>query len=196
MEKKLKIEKGLLDRLTSLTNRSKAQTQELFELCDFNFEKLLTVERKIKNNFVFWCPGDKEAVDYVLGLKDETDYFKLDWLLCRPMCRPKPSKSLLVEKNIPIKLTENDIKKIVEEIREVGRVQSESISLIGLITKELKESICSHCGYRKFKDQWGISWNDKLLCSWIQNKNPLPNLMLLDHIMKREKNCYGIGIIS
>ena len=70
MKKNLKLESGLLNRLTNLTNRSNSQTQFLFELCDFNFHKLLELERKLKNNFVFYCPGDKESVSKILAMSE------------------------------------------------------------------------------------------------------------------------------
>jgi hypothetical protein len=58
-------------------------------LCGSDFGKLLEVERKLKNNFVFWVPGDKEALDYVLGLGEGSGWFKLTWMMCEPMCRFK-----------------------------------------------------------------------------------------------------------
>jgi len=98
----MKIEKGLVDRLTDLTNRSRGQTQFLFELCDFDFDKLLLLETKIKNNHVFYCPGDKETVDEILKLGDGKKRFKLTWLMCKPMCRFKeiPELTGLISKEL------------------------------------------------------------------------------------------------
>lgn len=49
-------------------NRSLNQIKFLFELCDNDFEKLTKLENKIKDNFLFYCPGDKEEVEKVLNL--------------------------------------------------------------------------------------------------------------------------------
>ena len=89
-----KIEVNLLNHLTTLTNRSKAQTQELFELCDFDFLKLLELERKIKSNFIFWCPGDHDAVNLIMTMDDISNRFKLDFLMCQPKCVSKEYPSL------------------------------------------------------------------------------------------------------
>lgn len=74
----MKLDKNLMEELTNKTNRSRNQTQFLFELCDFNFEKLVELERKIKNNFVSYCPGDKEEVERVLSLGEGKGWFKLE----------------------------------------------------------------------------------------------------------------------
>lgn len=66
----MKLDANLMKELTNNTNRSKNQTQFLFELCDFNFEKLVELERKIKNNFIFYCPGDKDELNHILSLGD------------------------------------------------------------------------------------------------------------------------------
>jgi len=68
----------LLDRFTSATNRSKAQTNFLFDLCDGDFQKLVRLEEKIKNNFISYCPGDVENVEEILAMNDETNWFNLD----------------------------------------------------------------------------------------------------------------------
>jgi hypothetical protein len=65
----------LIEKLTKQTGRHSRQTQFLFELCDFDFEKLLELERKLKNNFVFYCPGDKDTVNEVLKMKDGKSIF-------------------------------------------------------------------------------------------------------------------------
>jgi hypothetical protein len=72
-----KLDKEQVEWLINETNRSKNQTQELFELCDYDWEKLKKVEVQIKNCFIFYCPGDKKTIDYVLGLKPLIDSFKL-----------------------------------------------------------------------------------------------------------------------
>ena len=72
------MEPGLLDRFTDVTNRSKAQTNFLFDLCDGDFQKLVRLEEKIKNNFLGYCPGDKEEVEKILAMDDESGWFNLD----------------------------------------------------------------------------------------------------------------------
>ena len=68
--------KDFLEEVSNTVNRSTHQTKELFELCDFNLSKLLNLEEKLKNTFTFYCPGDKETVEYVLNLKDKVDCFR------------------------------------------------------------------------------------------------------------------------
>jgi len=59
-----------LDKLSNVTNRSYNQTSFLFELLDKDFDKLVSLEQKIKNNFVMYCPGDKEECEKVLAMGD------------------------------------------------------------------------------------------------------------------------------
>lgn len=63
------MNKLFMEFLTNHTNRSKHQTQFLFELVDGNYSKLLKLETKIKKNFVFYCPGDKVEVCRILNMK-------------------------------------------------------------------------------------------------------------------------------
>ena len=72
------LDENLMEELINQTWRHSRQTQFLFELCDSNFEKLVELERKLKNNFVMYVPGDKEGVDYVLGLGEGKSWFKLE----------------------------------------------------------------------------------------------------------------------
>lgn len=165
--KNLKLESGLLDRLTNITNRSKAQTQMLFDLCDCDFGKLLEVERKLKNNFVFWVPGDREALEYVLSLPDEDGWYKLNWLMCKPMGR-------------------------VKEIPLIGLMCSlKKIKLSGLIVNELKGEICHSCCNLKFKDQWAVIWDKKELSEWIQNKGGLPSYWMDKDLFEIARPCYN-----
>jgi hypothetical protein len=94
VKKNLKLESGLINRLTDLTGRSVNQTQFLFELCGFDFMKLLELERKMKNHFIWSCPADKEEVNRILRLNEGNKRFKLTWLICKPMCRPKDDNTL------------------------------------------------------------------------------------------------------
>jgi hypothetical protein len=68
----------LLDRFTDVTNRSKGQTNFLFDLCDGDFQKLVLLEEKIKNNFLSYCPDDKEEVEKILAMEDESGWYNLD----------------------------------------------------------------------------------------------------------------------
>ena len=143
--KNFKLEKGLLNRLTKITNRSNGQTQFLFELCDCDFEKLLELERKLKNNFVGWVPGDKESLNHVLSMGDGSGwwdkmYGKLTFQKCQPMVRLK-----------------------------------EFPQLSGLWNDELPENRCSCCSHIKYRTQLGIHWNKNDLCDFIRNGGGLPN---------------------
>ena len=79
MEEKLKelskYEKFLLEHVSDLTNRSLHQTTYLYQMCDYDFDKLMLLEEKIKNTFTNYCPGDKEEMENVLQFDDKTDYF-------------------------------------------------------------------------------------------------------------------------
>jgi len=70
------LEKHLMDYLTDQTGRHPRQTQFLFELVDYDFEKLRALESQLKNCFVFSCPGDKEEVDRVMNLKPKMNKYK------------------------------------------------------------------------------------------------------------------------
>lgn len=70
-----KYEESLVDYVSDLTNRGVGQTKELFELCDYDFNKLCRLESKIKNTFTHFCPGDKKSVDKLLSLEDKTNEY-------------------------------------------------------------------------------------------------------------------------
>ena len=72
------MESDLLDEFTNATNRSKGQTNFLFDLCDGNFQKLVKLEEKIRNNFLSYCPADKEEVEKILSMDDGSQWFNLD----------------------------------------------------------------------------------------------------------------------
>lgn len=63
------LDKKEMDWLTDQTGRHSRQTQFLFELVDYDFEKLKALESQLKNCFLFSCPGDKEEVERILNLK-------------------------------------------------------------------------------------------------------------------------------
>ena len=60
--------KESLSNLVVVTNRSFGQTVFLFELCDNDLSKLLSLEERITNNYVGYCPSDKEELEKVLLL--------------------------------------------------------------------------------------------------------------------------------
>lgn len=63
-----------LDDFTSVTNRSVGQTKFLFDLLDGDVNKLVDLEYKLKNNFVSYCPSDKNEVEKVLNMSDGTGW--------------------------------------------------------------------------------------------------------------------------
>lgn len=60
-----------IDILTSIVNRSLGQTKFLLDLLDNDYEKLITLERKLKNNFYSSCPGTKEEIDEILSIEKD-----------------------------------------------------------------------------------------------------------------------------
>lgn len=67
-----------LESLSTATNRSKGQTLFLLELMEFNLPKLMYLEEQIKNNFIFYCPGDSEECERILQLTPSKVWFKLE----------------------------------------------------------------------------------------------------------------------
>jgi len=105
----MKEEKRLLNKISTIFNRSVQQTNFLFELLNKDYGKLITLELKIKNNFISYCPGDLEEVDKIMSLKDKTDYFKIQTF-------PKGTLKIRVEDN-----NINVLK--VEQIKDNGYFQ-------------------------------------------------------------------------
>jgi len=62
------LEEDKLNWLTDRTNRSKGQTQFLFNLVAGDFEKLKQLEIRIMNCFYFSCPNDKEEVEKIMNM--------------------------------------------------------------------------------------------------------------------------------
>ena len=56
-----------LEKFTDVTNRSVRQTNFLLGLLEGNFERLVELEEKLKNNFIFYCPGDLETVEEIMN---------------------------------------------------------------------------------------------------------------------------------
>lgn len=65
---KHELTKEQMDWIISRTNRSRGQTQFLFQLVDGDFENLKKLEMQISNCF-YPCPGDKEEVDKLMKIK-------------------------------------------------------------------------------------------------------------------------------
>jgi hypothetical protein len=64
----------LLRKLTEKSNRSVAQTKELYELCRRDFKKLVALEEKIMRHLVHYSPGDLEEVNKLINAKDSCWY--------------------------------------------------------------------------------------------------------------------------
>ena len=71
------LDKDRLEWLSNMTNRSKGQTQFLFQMVGGDFEKLKTLEVQIKNCFVSYCPADVEEVKKVMTLVPKSNWFTL-----------------------------------------------------------------------------------------------------------------------
>lgn len=63
--------KQMVEVLTNRTNRSKGQTMFLLELLNGDYNKLLELEERLKNNFLYYCPADMEEVEKVLAMKND-----------------------------------------------------------------------------------------------------------------------------
>jgi len=71
-------EKRLIDKISTIFNRSIQQTNFLFELLDNDFQRLIDLELKIKNSFIHYCPSNIDEVNQIMKLENKTDYFKID----------------------------------------------------------------------------------------------------------------------
>ena len=82
-----KLDEELLEKLTNKTNRSKGQTNFLYDLLDGDLEKLLKLEERVKNNHArlgssCYCPAGPETAEWVLSLPNDGnfDIFNGNWL--------------------------------------------------------------------------------------------------------------------
>jgi hypothetical protein len=71
-----KHEVFLLEYVSNTTKRSMNQTTFLFKLCDYDFNKLMELEEKLKNTFAHYCPSDINEVEEVLSSKCLSEYWK------------------------------------------------------------------------------------------------------------------------
>lgn len=74
---KFKLSEEQLNLLVDKTNRSKDQTQFLFNLVDGDFERLKELETKLKNCFYAGCPTDKETVNHIMNMQLKNEWFSL-----------------------------------------------------------------------------------------------------------------------
>ena len=70
-------EKRLISKISTVFNRSIQQTNFLFELLGNNYQRLIDLELKIKNNFINYCPGDLEDVEVIMNQETRTDWFNI-----------------------------------------------------------------------------------------------------------------------
>lgn len=66
-----------IEWLSNKVNRSKGQTQFLFQMVGGDFEKLKALEVQIKNCFVNYCPASVEEVERVMNLVPKSNWFTL-----------------------------------------------------------------------------------------------------------------------
>lgn len=69
------LDKERLEWLSGKVNRSKSQTQFLFQLVEGDFEKLKDLEVQIKNCFVDYCPASVEDVERIMSLTPKSNWF-------------------------------------------------------------------------------------------------------------------------
>ena len=65
---KHKLDDDTLSELTDVTNRSKGQTQFLYNLLEGDLEKLKLLESQIKKHSCRYCPASLTEIDRVLSL--------------------------------------------------------------------------------------------------------------------------------
>lgn len=68
-----------IDRLILITNRSKHQTLLLLRLLNNDLFKLMELEEKIKNNFIFYCPNTTENCNEILSMGNGSEWYKLNF---------------------------------------------------------------------------------------------------------------------
>ena len=78
----------VFEKFTSKTNRSKSQTEELFQLindkilipfsCNADINLLCELEEKLKNNFLFYSPASVEEINIVLKMTNSLKVMDLN----------------------------------------------------------------------------------------------------------------------
>jgi len=64
--------------LASQVNHSKAQTEELFKLCDNDYGKLKGLFYNMKNCFIYYVPVSKERTEEILNMKPKNHWFQYE----------------------------------------------------------------------------------------------------------------------
>jgi len=72
----MKNKNEFLERLVSVTNRSKAQTLFLLDLLDNDVFLLMELEEKLKNNHLHYCPSTIDEVNEVLSMGNGSGWLK------------------------------------------------------------------------------------------------------------------------
>jgi len=119
MEKQKHIlDEQRLEWLAFEVNRSNGQVSFLYNLVDGDWDKLLALEYKLKNNFLSYCPGDKESVAEVMSMELKSDWFQF---------RKMPE---LVKGFNRVKFLEYDVKALeleVVKLKEFNEVKDKEI---------------------------------------------------------------------
>ena len=68
----------VFEKLTSRTNRSRAQTEELFQLVGDDLNLLCELEEKLSNNFLSYSPSNAEEVKTILSMKNSLNVLNLN----------------------------------------------------------------------------------------------------------------------
>jgi hypothetical protein len=63
----MKLTDDQLKNLQDISNRSKSQTEMLYGLVEYNYDKLIELELKIKKNHIFYCPGDLDNINEIIN---------------------------------------------------------------------------------------------------------------------------------
>lgn len=64
-------DKFVMDIYLKHVNRSLNQTKFLLELINNDYNKLIDLENKIKNNFISYCPGTIDRINEILSIKED-----------------------------------------------------------------------------------------------------------------------------
>lgn len=67
-----------LEQFSFTFNRSKGQIELLYNLCDQNYNRFISLEETLAHNHIFFCPTDKKTISELLkkGKDDRYSYFR------------------------------------------------------------------------------------------------------------------------
>ena len=68
-----------LNNFTDSTNRSNAQTAELLDMMDGDWNKVREIEKRIKGHNVGYFPGDKEEAERILAMPEPDSGYLHEW---------------------------------------------------------------------------------------------------------------------